>query len=61
MFKMFDGRGKTELKNSHIRLPYPTFVPQEGVEYPVVVSQPARTKDPFLFPDIPLYQADDNS
>ncbi|CAD7924051.1 unnamed protein product [Amoebophrya sp. A120] len=56
VIKISDARGKTRFKNAHIRLPYPTFVPQTGIEYPVVVDQPVRQYDPFLFPDRPIYQ-----
>ena len=51
LVKISDARGKTAMKNRHIRLPFPTFVPQQGVEYPVTVQQPPLDKDPFLFPD----------
>jgi large subunit ribosomal protein L3 len=53
--KISDARGRTRRKNRHIRLPYPTFVPKEGVEYPVTVSQPPLGKDPFTFPDRTIY------
>merc|ERR1719382_1455003 len=33
--KISDARGITSLKNKHIKLPYPTFVPVPGIEYPV--------------------------
>ena len=49
--KIYDARGKTALKNRHIRIPFPTFVPKPGVEYPVTVQQPPLDRDPFLFPD----------
>jgi large subunit ribosomal protein L3 len=51
LIKISDARGKTSLKNRHIRLPYPTFVPRPGVEYPVTVQEPPLDRDPFLFPD----------
>merc|ERR1712039_208986 len=57
--KISDARGKTALKNNHIRLPYPTFVPVEGVEYPVTIQKPPPERDPFLFPEQPLYQPND--
>lgn len=57
--KISDARGKTALKNKHIRLPYPTFVPVEDVEYPVTVQQPPQEQDPFLYPEQPLYQPND--
>ncbi len=53
--KISDARGRTRRKNRHIRLPYPTFVPKEGVEYPVTVSQPPLGKDPFSYPDRTIY------
>eukprot|EP00913_Durusdinium_trenchii_P012581 g11815.t1 len=37
--KIHDARGKTAFKNKHIRLPFPTFVPMPGVEYPVTVQE----------------------
>lgn len=57
--KIGDARGKTALQNDHIRLPYPTFVPVPGVEYPVTVQEPPQERDPFLYPEQPLYQPDD--
>eukprot|EP00931_Biecheleriopsis_adriatica_P100874 TRINITY_DN76116_c0_g1_i1.p1 TRINITY_DN76116_c0_g1~~TRINITY_DN76116_c0_g1_i1.p1 ORF type:complete len:354 (-),score=61.52 TRINITY_DN76116_c0_g1_i1:64-1092(-) len=57
--KISDARGKTALKNNHIRLPYPTFVPMPDVEYPVTVQEPPQQKDPFLYPEQPLYQPTD--
>eukprot|EP00928_Gymnodinium_smaydae_P047749 TRINITY_DN31894_c0_g1_i1.p1 TRINITY_DN31894_c0_g1~~TRINITY_DN31894_c0_g1_i1.p1 ORF type:complete len:390 (-),score=67.77 TRINITY_DN31894_c0_g1_i1:19-1188(-) len=54
--KLYDARGRTALKNNHIRLPYPTFVPLKNVEYPVTIQQPPPEKDPFLYPEQPLYQ-----
>lgn len=57
--KISDARGVTEFKNRHIRLPYPTFLPEPGVEYPTVVQQPPQDQDPFLYPEQPLYQPDD--
>eukprot|EP00434_Breviolum_minutum_P022791 symbB.v1.2.020107.t1/scaffold1674.1/size106401/2 len=57
--KISDARGKTALKNLHIRLPYPTFVPMANVEYPVTVQEPPPQRDPFLYPEQPLYQPDD--
>lgn len=56
VIKIHDARGKTALKNEHIRLPYPTFVPQTGVEYPVTIQEPPPERDPFLYPEQPLYQ-----
>lgn len=53
--KISDARGRTRRKNRHIRLPYPTFVPKEGIEYPVTVSQPPLGKDPFTYPDRTIY------
>jgi large subunit ribosomal protein L3 len=55
VLKISDGRGRTRRKNRHIRLPYPTFVPKEGVEYPVTVTQPPLGKDPFAYPDRTIY------
>lgn len=55
MVKIFDARGRTALKNNHIRLPYPTFVPKPGVTYPVTVQQPPGDLDPFHYPELPLY------
>ncbi|CAJ1406950.1 unnamed protein product, partial [Effrenium voratum] len=57
--KISDARGKTGLKNNHIRLPYPTFVPMPGIEYPVTVQEPPPQRDPFLYPEQPLYQPND--
>lgn len=57
--KISDARGKTAFKNKHIRLPYPTFVPVPGVEYPVTIQQPPPERDPFLYPEQPLYQPGD--
>ncbi|CAE7567023.1 50S ribosomal protein L3 [Symbiodinium microadriaticum] len=57
--KISDARGKTALKNNHIRLPYPTFVPVPGVEYPVTIQEPPPQRDPFLYPEQPLYQPND--
>eukprot|EP00435_Cladocopium_sp_Y103_P020657 s982_g5.t1 len=57
--KISDARGKTALKNLHIRLPYPTFVPMPNVEYPVTLQEPPPQRDPFLYPEQPLYQPDD--
>lgn len=57
--KIHDARGKTALKNNHIRLPYPTFVPKPGVEYPVTIQEPPQERDPFLYPEQPLYQPGD--
>jgi len=57
--KIHDARGKTGLKNNHIRLPHPSFVPVSNVEYPVTVQQPPPERDPFLFPEQPLYQPND--
>jgi len=54
--KIFDARGKTALKNNHIRLPYPTFCPVPEVEYPVTIQCPPPERDPFLNPEQPLYQ-----
>merc|ERR1712151_916372 len=54
--KISDARGKTALKNKHIRLPHPTFVPDPEVEYPVTIQKPPPEQDPFLFPEQPLYQ-----
>lgn len=54
--KIYDARGKTALKNKHIRLPHPTFCPMPGVEYPVTIQQPPQERDPFLYPEQPLYQ-----
>eukprot|EP00747_Dinoflagellata_sp_TGD_P211739 gnl/TRDRNA2_/TRDRNA2_84930_c0_seq2.p1 gnl/TRDRNA2_/TRDRNA2_84930_c0~~gnl/TRDRNA2_/TRDRNA2_84930_c0_seq2.p1 ORF type:complete len:383 (-),score=42.96 gnl/TRDRNA2_/TRDRNA2_84930_c0_seq2:274-1344(-) len=54
--KIHDARGKTALKNNHIRIPHPTFVPVPGVEYPVTIQQPPPERDPFLYPEQPLYQ-----
>jgi large subunit ribosomal protein L3 len=53
--KISDGRGRTRRKNRHINLPYPTFVPKEGVEYQVTVTQPPLGKDPFSYPDRTIY------
>ena len=47
-------------KNRHIKLPYPTFVPVKDVEYPTVIQMPPQEADPFLYPDLPLYQPGDN-
>jgi large subunit ribosomal protein L3 len=49
--RMWDARGKTALKNRHIRLPFPTFVPKKGQQLDVTVEQPTIDRDPFLFPD----------
>jgi len=57
--KISDARGKTSLKNDHIRLPYPTFVPQVGREYPTTLQKPPPELDPFLYPEQPLYQPGD--
>jgi large subunit ribosomal protein L3 len=57
--KIHDARGKTALKNMHIRLPYPTFVHVKGVEYPVTLQEPPTERDPFLYPEQPLYQPGD--
>lgn len=57
--KIHDARGKTALKNDHIRLPYPTFVPELGLEYPVTIQEPPQERDPFLYPEQPLYQPGD--
>jgi len=57
--KISDARGKTALKNKHIRLPYPTFVPVPDVEYPTTLQAPPQDRDPFLYPEQPLYQPDD--
>lgn len=57
--KIHDARGKTAFKNKHIRLPFPTFVPMPGVEYPVTVQEPPPQRDPFLYPELPLYQPND--
>jgi len=54
--KISDARGRTAFKNAHIRLPYPTFVPVAGVEYPVTIQEPPQDRDPFLYPEQPLYQ-----
>ena len=54
--KISDARGRTRRKNRHIRLPYPTFVPKLGVDYPVVISQPPLGKDPFSYPDRTIYE-----
>jgi len=54
--KIHDARGKTSLKNKHIRLPHPTFSPVEGVEYPVTIQMQPQEPDPFLYPEQPLYQ-----
>ena len=51
ILKVYDARGKTALKNRHISLPFPTFVPQREVKYPILVQQPPLDRDPFLFPD----------
>ena len=48
--RMWDARGKTALKNRHIRLPFPTYVGKGGEEE-VTVEQPVVDRDPFLFPD----------
>ena len=53
--KINDARGRTRRKNRHIRLPYPTFVPKEWVEYQVTVTQPPLGKDPFAYPDRTIY------
>jgi large subunit ribosomal protein L3 len=55
VIKISDARGRTRRKNRHIRLPYPTFVPKDGVEYPVTVTQPPLGKDPFAYPDRTIY------
>jgi len=57
--KISDARGVTSLKNNHIRLPYPTFLPEPHVEYPTIMQQPPQDMDPFLYPEKPLYQPDD--
>uniref|UniRef100_A0A7S2LYR3 Large ribosomal subunit protein uL3m n=1 Tax=Zooxanthella nutricula TaxID=1333877 RepID=A0A7S2LYR3_9DINO len=57
--KISDARGKTALKNNHIRLPHPTFVPVPEVEYPVTIQMPPPQRDPFLYPEQPLYQEND--
>jgi len=57
--KVSDARGKTALKNNHIRLPHPTFVPMPEVEYPVTIQMPPPERDPFLYPEQPLYQPGD--
>mmetsp|Transcript_70333 Transcript_70333/g.228619 ORF Transcript_70333/g.228619 Transcript_70333/m.228619 type:complete len:359 (+) Transcript_70333:126-1202(+) len=57
--KISDARGKTALKNRHIRLPHPTFVPDPEVEYPVTIQKPPPERDPFLYPEQPLYQPND--
>ena len=54
--KISDARGRTRRKNRHIRLPYPTFIPKIGVEYPVTVTQPPLGKDPFSYPDRTIYE-----
>jgi len=59
VIKISDARGKTALKNEHIRLPYPTFVPETGVDYPVTIQEPPKERDPFLYPEQPLYQPGD--
>lgn len=59
VIKIHDARGKTSLKNTHIRLPHPTFVPQAGVDYPVTIQMPPPERDPFLYPEQPLYQPGD--
>merc|ERR1719152_170256 len=51
--KISDARGKTALKNKHIRLPYPTFVPVPDVEYPTTLQAPPQDRDPFLYPEQP--------
>lgn len=53
--KISDARGKTQLKNNHIRLPYPSFVPVPEVEYPVTIQEPPQERDPFLYPERPFY------
>ena len=55
VIKISDARGRTRRKNRHINLPYPTFVPQAGKEYPVTVTQPPLGKDPFAYPDRTIY------
>jgi large subunit ribosomal protein L3 len=55
VIKIHDARGRTRRKNRHINLPYPTFVPKEGFEYPVTVTQPPLGKDPFAYPDRTIY------
>merc|ERR1719382_2428092 len=57
--KISDARGRTALKNKHIRLPHPTFVPDPETEYPVTIQKPPPERAPFLFPEQPLYQPDD--
>lgn len=57
--KISDARGKTALKNNHIRLPHPTFVPVQNVPYPVTTQEPPQEQDPFIYPEQPLYQKGD--
>ena len=49
--RLWDARGKTALKNRHIKLPFPTYVGKPGETVDVVVEQPVIDRDPFLFPD----------
>lgn len=57
--KISDARGKTAMKNNHIRLPHPTFVPVPDVVYPVTIQEPPVERDPFIYPEQPIYQKGD--
>merc|ERR1712194_401676 len=45
LIKISDARGKTLLKNGHIRVPFPTFVPDERIRYPSEITQAPMLRD----------------
>eukprot|EP00916_Digyalum_oweni_P000528 GHVL01000993.1.p1 GENE.GHVL01000993.1~~GHVL01000993.1.p1 ORF type:complete len:147 (-),score=16.04 GHVL01000993.1:7-447(-) len=56
-FKIYDGRGKMEAKNikGGVFPTHPTFIPEDGKEYPTTVQMDPPIEDPFLYPEMPFY------
>ena len=59
--KLEDGRGVTSFKNDHIRLPWPSFMPEPGVQYAKEINHTPQDYDPFAYNEAPFKQWTDDS
>uniref|UniRef100_A0A0G4GVQ4 Large ribosomal subunit protein uL3m n=1 Tax=Chromera velia CCMP2878 TaxID=1169474 RepID=A0A0G4GVQ4_9ALVE len=57
--KILDGRGVMWCRNRQLDIPYPTFIPEEGKQYPTTIQCPPRPSDPFDWPDQAIYEKTD--
>ncbi|EDO08392.1 putative large subunit ribosomal protein L3 [Babesia bovis T2Bo] len=55
VLKIRDALGICVRKNRGLHIHYPTFVPKSGQAYPVTLQEPPKERDPFLFPEDPMY------